>query len=180
MEAKGRAASTSPCACILPTREGLGASVSQRSHNFDRAANSPGVGGAFLPHMRVRGQDPRRGIQEPGDCIAGTTPANVLFFLEGRERANHQTMCLLALEDYIMRTKLGSSVLVLAFLLSACGSTTGDRAGSGAAIGAATGAVGGALLGAPLAGAAIGAAAGAGVGAATSPAQVDLGPPVWK
>lgn len=64
--------------------------------------------------------------------------------------------------------------------LAGCGTAPGDRGLSGAGIGAATGAVVGALVGAPLAGAAIGAGAGAAVGVATTPAQVDLGKPVWE
>lgn len=79
-----------------------------------------------------------------------------------------------------MQARLGVSVIAIALVLSACGSTTSDRAVSGAGIGAAAGVVGGALIGAPLIGAAVGAAAGGAVGAATTPSQVDLGKPVWK
>ena len=79
-----------------------------------------------------------------------------------------------------MHGRLGFSLIAVALLLSACGSTTEDRAVSGAGIGAAAGAVGGAFFGAPLIGAAVGAAAGGTVGAATTPSQVDLGKPVWK
>lgn len=79
-----------------------------------------------------------------------------------------------------MQLRLGSSVVAIGLLLSACGSTTSDRAMSGAGIGAAAGVVGGALIGAPLIGAAVGAAAGGTIGAVTNPSDVDLGKPVWK
>jgi osmotically inducible lipoprotein OsmB len=80
-----------------------------------------------------------------------------------------------------MRLRMALPAIILAgALLAGCGSNPGDRALSGAGIGAAAGAVTGALLGVPAVGAAIGASAGAVVGAATSPAQVDLGKPVWR
>jgi osmotically inducible lipoprotein OsmB len=60
------------------------------------------------------------------------------------------------------------SVLALAGLLAACGSSPTDRTISGAGIGAGTGAVGGALLGgSPVTGALVGGAVGAGAGALT-------------
>ena len=72
-------------------------------------------------------------------------------------------------------------LIVMAVLLSGCGTSTGDRGLSGAAIGAGAGAVGAAILGGPLIGAAlVGAGAGALIGAATSPSTVDLGKPVWE
>jgi osmotically inducible lipoprotein OsmB len=72
-------------------------------------------------------------------------------------------------------------LIVIALLLSGCGTSTGDRGLSGAAIGAGAGAVGAALLGGPVIGAAlVGAGAGALIGAATSPSTVDLGKPVWE
>ncbi|HUH84050.1 MAG TPA: glycine zipper family protein [Stellaceae bacterium] len=79
-----------------------------------------------------------------------------------------------------MGTRLGMSVVAMALLLAACGTSTTDRAASGAGIGAAAGAIGGAFFGAPLIGAAVGAAAGGTVGAVTTPSDVDLGKPVWK
>jgi len=79
-----------------------------------------------------------------------------------------------------MGTRLGMSVVAMALLLSACGTSTTDRAASGAGIGAAAGAIGGAFFGAPLIGAAVGAAAGGTVGAVTTPSEVDLGKPAWK
>lgn len=72
-------------------------------------------------------------------------------------------------------------LLLGAFLLSGCGTTTGDRGLSGAAIGAGAGAVGAALLGGPvIAATLVGAAAGAVTGAATSPSTVNLGKPAWE
>jgi hypothetical protein len=79
-----------------------------------------------------------------------------------------------------MNLRLGSCLVASALLLSACGATQADRAMSGAGIGAVAGVIGGAMLGAPSVGLLLGAAAGASVGAATSPAQVDLGKPVWR
>jgi hypothetical protein len=70
--------------------------------------------------------------------------------------------------------KRASCLIILATLLSACGTDPGERALSGAGIGAGAGAVTGAMVGAPLAGAVIGGAAGAATGAFTSPNQIDL------
>jgi hypothetical protein len=69
------------------------------------------------------------------------------------------------------RIALGFTALAL---LGACGTTTGDRGLSGAAIGATVGAVGGGvgILG--------GAVVGGAVGVLTSPAQVNLGKPIWE
>jgi uncharacterized membrane protein len=72
------------------------------------------------------------------------------------------------------------TIIALASVLSACGSSTSDRAISGAGIGAAAGAIGGALLGSPGTGAVVGGAVGAGVGAATDKDDIDLGKPVWR
>jgi peptidoglycan hydrolase-like protein with peptidoglycan-binding domain len=74
-------------------------------------------------------------------------------------------------------------VLLLAAIwsLAACGTTTEDRAAGGAGIGAVAGTVIGALTGFGLVqGALVGAGAGALTGAVTTPAQVDLGRPIWK
>jgi len=82
-----------------------------------------------------------------------------------------------------MRTLLlnGLAITAISIGLAACGENTGDRALSGAAIGVGTGEAVGAVGGrvGVGTGAAIGAGAGAVTGAATSPSQVDLGPPVW-
>lgn len=80
------------------------------------------------------------------------------------------------MKRYTLITTLSLSLVVL----GACGSAVGDRALSGGAIGAGAGFVGGAALGNPLAGALIGGAVGAGTGGMTTPAEVDLGPPVWE
>jgi osmotically inducible lipoprotein OsmB len=72
------------------------------------------------------------------------------------------------------------TVLALSLLVAACGSNPGDRAITGAGLGAAGGAAIGAFFGVPAIGAAAGAAAGGAAGAATTPAQVDLGKPVWE
>ena len=73
------------------------------------------------------------------------------------------------------------TVLALAILLSACGSSTSDRALSGGAIGAGVGAVGGAIVGgSPGTGALIGGAVGAATGGLTKEKDLDLGKPVWK
>lgn len=78
-----------------------------------------------------------------------------------------------------------SSKLILAgavLLLTACGARQPERVQGSAATGAATGAVVGAVAGPPgvLGGALIGGGAGAVAGAATSPRQVNLGPPPWR
>ena len=74
----------------------------------------------------------------------------------------------------------GISFVALALLLAACGTTPTDRGLTGAAIGAGIGTAAGFAFGAPLIGAAAGALAGGAVGAVTTPAQVDLGKPVWE
>jgi hypothetical protein len=72
-------------------------------------------------------------------------------------------------------------LVVMAFGLAACGTSTVDRATSGAGTGAVIGAIVGAVT--PI-GPGIGALAGAGiggtVGAGTTPDQVDLGKPIWR
>ena len=74
--------------------------------------------------------------------------------------------------------KLGA--IVLAMVLSGCGSSTTDRALSGAGIGAGAGAVGSAVTGgSTVGGAVLGVAAGAAVGAATDEDDLDLGEPLW-
>ena len=60
-----------------------------------------------------------------------------------------------------------------ALALAGCGTQMGDRLASGAAIGAGAGVVAGGV------GALPGAIVGAAVGGLTSPAQVNLGEPVW-
>jgi len=79
-----------------------------------------------------------------------------------------------------MRSRIGLALVGFAFLLAACGVTPQDRGISGAAIGAGVGTAAGLIFGAPLIGLAAGAVAGGAVGAATTPAQVDLGKPVWE
>ena len=65
-------------------------------------------------------------------------------------------------------------LILAAFSLSACGTTTGDRGLSGAGIGAGIG-----LIGGPP-GVVVGGAVGAAVGMVTKPSTVDLGKPAWK
>jgi osmotically inducible lipoprotein OsmB len=65
-------------------------------------------------------------------------------------------------------------LMAAALMLAGCGTSTGDRGLSGAGLGAAVGA----LAGPP--GMLVGAAVGAGTGMATSPRDVNLGPPPWK
>jgi osmotically inducible lipoprotein OsmB len=79
-----------------------------------------------------------------------------------------------------MRSPFGILIVAFSLLLAACGATPADRGVTGAGIGAGAGAIAGAFFGVPLIGAAAGAAAGATVGVATTPAQVDLGKPVWE
>jgi hypothetical protein len=66
--------------------------------------------------------------------------------------------------------------------LAACGAHPTERTEGGAAAGAATGAAVGLVAGPPgvVAGALIGGGAGALTGAATSPKEVNLGPPPWS
>lgn len=66
------------------------------------------------------------------------------------------------------------TVLGVAALLSACGSSEPGRVEGGAATGAAIGVVGGPV------GMVIGGGAGAIAGAVTTPDQVDLGKPIWQ
>src|SRR5690242_19391448 len=71
--------------------------------------------------------------------------------------------------------------IAAAATLAACGTTTEDRAAGGAGIGAVAGTVVGAVTGFGLIqGALLGAGVGAVSGAVTTPAQVDLGKPLWK
>ena len=70
--------------------------------------------------------------------------------------------------------------LAIAFVLSACGTTTSDRAASGALIGAGAGAAIGSLYGNAGKGALIGGLAGGVAGAAVDPCTVNLGHPVWR
>ena len=73
------------------------------------------------------------------------------------------------------------AVFGIAFMLSACGSTTEERGVSGAGIGAAAGAVIGAVTGLSIVeGVVIGGAAGGLTGALTDEETIDLGDPVWK
>ncbi len=73
------------------------------------------------------------------------------------------------------------AVFGVAFMLSACGSTTEERGLSGAGIGAAAGAVIGAVTGLSIVqGVVIGAAAGGLTGVLTDEETIDLGDPVWK
>lgn len=76
---------------------------------------------------------------------------------------------------------LPAALLVSAFALTACGSSTGDRGLSGAAIGAAAGTAVGAVTGLTLVeGALIGAGAGGLTGALTDDDTIDLGTPWWE
>lgn len=80
----------------------------------------------------------------------------------------------------IRNPMIGALLLVTAFALAACGSSTTDRALSGGAIGAGAGAAGGALMGDPLTGAVLGGAVGAAAGGLTDQEDIDLGKPLWK
>ncbi len=72
-------------------------------------------------------------------------------------------------------------ILVIPFLLAACGSTTQDRAITGGGIGAAGGAIIGAITGLTvLEGALIGTGLGAAFGGFTSPDSFNLGKPIWE
>jgi hypothetical protein len=73
-----------------------------------------------------------------------------------------------------------SMLIVAAFALSGCGTTTEERALSGGAIGAAGGAVIGALTGSWALGTVLGAATGVAAGALTTPEQINVGKPIWK
>lgn len=73
------------------------------------------------------------------------------------------------------------SVMVIALLLSACGTTGSDRAISGGGIGAGAGAAVGAVTGMGVGtGALIGGAAGAAVGGLTNEDDINLGKPIWR
>ena len=77
--------------------------------------------------------------------------------------------------------RAASALIVLAMILSACGSSKGDRTASGAGIGAAGGAVVGAVTGlSVLEGAAIGAVVGGATGFLTDEDTVNLGKPAWQ
>jgi hypothetical protein len=65
-------------------------------------------------------------------------------------------------------------LLLLTFLLAACGTATGDRGLSGAGIGAGIGVIGGPP------GIVVGGAVGAAVGMVTKPSTVNLGKPAWR
>jgi len=78
------------------------------------------------------------------------------------------------------RISIAFTFILVAFSVSACGSSTGDRAISGGGIGAGVGALGGFLVGAPMEGALIGGAVGAGAGAVTNKNQINLGHPIWR
>lgn len=80
-----------------------------------------------------------------------------------------------------LRASLPAVLLVFAFALTACGSTTGDRGLSGAGIGAAAGTAVGAVTGLGIIeGALIGAGAGGLTGALTDEDTIDLGKPWWE
>jgi hypothetical protein len=72
-------------------------------------------------------------------------------------------------------------LMVLALVLSGCGSTKEDRTLGGAGLGAGTGAVVGAVTGLGVVnGLLLGAVAGGATGLLTDQSQVDLGTPIWK
>jgi len=72
-------------------------------------------------------------------------------------------------------------MVIAAFTVAGCGSTTEERGISGAGIGAGAGAIIGAVTGLSIVqGALIGAAAGGLTGVLTDESQVNLGDPVWK
>ncbi len=75
-----------------------------------------------------------------------------------------------------------SSLLLVATILTGCGTSQPDREVGGAATGAGTGALIG-LVGGPIGvvtGALIGAGVGVSTGAVVSPSHVNLGPPPWS
>jgi osmotically inducible lipoprotein OsmB len=73
------------------------------------------------------------------------------------------------------------TVVGIALLVAACGTTTTDRALSGAGIGAAGGAAAGAVTGgSPTTGAILGGAGGAAAGILTDEDDIDLGEPIWR
>ncbi len=77
--------------------------------------------------------------------------------------------------------RLACVMVIAAFTVAGCGSTTEERGISGAGIGAGAGALIGAVTGmSVLNGALIGAAAGGLTGVFTDESQVNLGDPVWK
>ena len=77
--------------------------------------------------------------------------------------------------------RLASAMVIVAFTVAGCGSTTEERGISGAGIGAGAGAIIGAVTGLSIVqGALIGAAAGGLTGMLTDESQVNLGDPVWK
>ncbi len=77
--------------------------------------------------------------------------------------------------------RLASAMVIVAFTVAGCGSTTEERGISGAGIGAGAGAIIGAVTGmSVLNGALIGAAAGGLTGMFTDESQVNLGDPAWK
>jgi len=79
-----------------------------------------------------------------------------------------------------MKRIIALSLVALALVLPACGSSTQDRAISGAGIGAAAGTIVGAVTGLSLLqGALIGAAAGGLTGALTDKDVINLGDPIW-
>lgn len=77
--------------------------------------------------------------------------------------------------------RMASALVIVAFVVTGCGSTTEERGISGAGIGAGAGAVIGAVTGLSVVeGALIGAAAGGLTGVLTDESQVNLGDPAWK
>ncbi len=77
--------------------------------------------------------------------------------------------------------RLACAMVIVAFTVAGCGSTTEERGLSGAGIGAGAGAIIGAVTGLSIVqGALIGAAAGGLTGMLTDESQVNLGDPVWK
>ncbi len=77
--------------------------------------------------------------------------------------------------------RLACVMVIAAFTVAGCGSTTEERGISGAGIGAGAGAIIGAVTGLSIVqGALIGAAAGGLTGVLTDESQVNLGDPVWK
>ena len=77
--------------------------------------------------------------------------------------------------------RIACVMVIAAFTVAGCGSTTEERGISGAGIGAGAGALIGAVTGISVVnGALIGAAAGGLTGVLTDESQVNLGDPVWK
>ncbi len=77
--------------------------------------------------------------------------------------------------------RIACVMVIAAFTVTGCGSTTEERGISGAGIGAGAGALLGAVTGmSVLNGALIGAAAGGLTGVLTDESQINLGDPVWK